>query len=185
MPHQGKRPDLLRCHYKNGVAHRRQHRRKRQFAQPRRRIVCLQEMDFDLRRRLHHSNRRILVEIRLRRAAVLDRDLVARQMAQPFDHRSLHFVQRAAPINDMASDVPRYPNLVQANATPLLAGARISPVGTPNGNNEECNSKFATNCARNSSGEIPAEGAKRSPWPKPEDRARVSCCCLLSSLRVT
>jgi len=79
----------------------------------------------------------------------------------------------------------RHPNLVHASAILLLAGARSAPARTPNGIHEECNSKFVTNSAGNSSGEIPAEGAKRSPWPKPKDRTKVRRRSLLSSLRVT
>src|SRR5258708_31736684 len=50
-------------------------------------------------------------------------------------------------------------------AMPLLPGARIAPVGTPVGIRVLWVAKLGTKRAGNSSGEIPAADAKRSPSP--------------------
>src|SRR6266478_8959938 len=72
-------------------------------------------MDFDFRGSLRQAHRRVLVEIALHGAATIDGDLVAHQVAEPFDHRALYFVERAAGIDDLAANVAGDPHLVDAN----------------------------------------------------------------------
>ena len=63
--------------------------------------------------------------------------------------------------------------------------AHTAPVGTPNGINEESNSKSAAKRAGNLSGEIPAERAKRLPSPRLKGRGKTRHRNLSSSLRLT
>jgi hypothetical protein len=56
-------------------------------------------------RSLRQSKGRVLVEVGLHRAAALDRNLVTHQLTQPFDQSRLHIVQRAARIDDPASNI--------------------------------------------------------------------------------
>src|SRR5260370_33773379 len=72
-------------------------------------------MDFDIRRSLRQAHRRVFVEVALHGAAAIDGDLVAHQVAEPFNHPALHLVERAAGIDDLAADVTGDPYLVDAN----------------------------------------------------------------------
>src|SRR5579864_1778856 len=73
-------------------------------------------MYFDLGRYLIHTYRRILVEIVLHGAPAFDGDFVTHQVAEPFDHRALHFIQRTRGIDDLAADVASHPNFVHFKA---------------------------------------------------------------------
>src|SRR5579862_448458 len=106
------RSNALTSDAENGAAYRRQNRRQRRLAKPRRWIFRRQEMNVDFRRHLIHAQRRVLVEIALHGAAAFNGDFVAHQMAQALDHRAADFVQRAGGIDDLAPDVACDPYLV-------------------------------------------------------------------------
>src|ERR1700730_1079733 len=64
----------------------------------------------------------VFVEVALDRAAAINCDLVAHQVAEPFDHRTLHFVERAAGIDDLAADVASNPHFAN---TDFVAGREV------------------------------------------------------------
>src|SRR5260370_27693165 len=72
-------------------------------------------MEFGLRWRLRQAHGRVFVEVALHGAAAVDGDFVAHQVAEPFDHRSLHFIECTAGIDDLAADVAGHPYFVDAN----------------------------------------------------------------------
>src|SRR2546423_10395280 len=76
-------------------------------------------MHFDFWGRLGYPYRRILVEVALHRAAVVDGDFVAHHVTQAFDDSALTFVDGPARIDDLAADIADYPHFVDAN---LIAG---------------------------------------------------------------
>src|SRR5580693_597528 len=96
------RTNAFASNAENRIANRWQYRWERRFSEASRWIVGDQKMNVDFRRHLIHAHRRILVEIALHGAAALDGDFVAHQMAEPFDHRAAHFIQRAGGIDDLA-----------------------------------------------------------------------------------
>src|SRR2546423_2987170 len=72
-------------------------------------------MHFDFGRRLGYPHRRILVEVALHRAAVVDGDFVAHHVTQPFDYSALAFVDGPARIDDLAADIADDPHFVHTN----------------------------------------------------------------------
>src|SRR5712672_3968474 len=112
---QGKRANAFAGQREESIANGGQHGRQSRFAQSGRRIVGLQEMNFDFRRSLRQAHWRILMEIALYRAAALDGDFIAHQVTEPFDHAALDFIEGAAGIDDLAAHVAGHPDFVDAN----------------------------------------------------------------------
>lgn len=73
--------DALASGGEDGVAYGWQDWRKRGFAEPRRRVVGLQEVNFDFGRHFIDAHGRIFVEIALHGTPAVDSDLVAHDRA--------------------------------------------------------------------------------------------------------
>src|SRR5258707_454628 len=112
---EGQRANAFAGQCEESIANGRQHRGQSRFAQSRRRIVGLEEMNLDFRRSLRQAYWRILMEIALYRAAALDGDLVAHQVTQPLDDTALDFIQGAAGIDDLAAYIAGHPDFIDAN----------------------------------------------------------------------
>ena len=100
-PLQGERANPLSRGREDGVAHCRQYRGKRGLAQAGHGIIGLDEMHVDPGWGRGHAQERIVVEVALDDAALLERELTVHQGAQAIDHRSFDLIFRAAWIDDL------------------------------------------------------------------------------------
>src|SRR4051794_29366163 len=111
------RANALAARRENRVRDRGRGRRERGLAATGGRIVRLEEVHLDLGR-LVDADERILVEVALLRAALLERDPEAHRRAQAVDHRALALVLGAAHV-DHGADVGRDPDLVDLDLLAL------------------------------------------------------------------
>ena len=105
------RTNAFACRRENRIAHRRQNRRQRGFAQSGRRVIGFQEMDFDAGRRLRHSQHWMLMIVRLPDRAVFQGNLL-QHFAQAIYHCALYLRLGRTGIDDVAADVARDPDFV-------------------------------------------------------------------------
>ena len=77
-------------------------------------------MDFDIRRRLRHAQRRIFVEIALDGAAAIDGDFAGHELAQTVNDGALDLIEGVAGIDDLATNVTGDPDFVDLQ---LIAGS--------------------------------------------------------------
>ena len=106
------RPDSFAGYRKDRVANRGRNWRQCRFAETGRRIVGLQEMNFDFRRGLRDTNGLILMEVALDGPSLIERDFPIHHVAQALNNRALDLVQRIARVDDLAADVGGYPDLL-------------------------------------------------------------------------
>ena len=105
------RANALACCRENRIANGGQNRRQSRFAQARRRVIGFQKMDFDLRRRLRHSQHRVLMIVRLHDGPVFQRDFL-HHFAQAIYDRALHLSFGGTGIDDVAANVSRDPDFI-------------------------------------------------------------------------